>query len=318
MRILVLFAAALLTACQIKPTETRTTTEPSAEVSASDVLAKNPVILDARAPLDYGVSHVPGAINVGWMDFTLPGGRKGLLDPDDFALARRLALWGVDPETPVLVIGFGPRGDGAEGWIGWMLKSLGVKTVHLGTPAQYRGQIPRGESRPANKPMWKPTVRAELRATPAEGRAYLAGPSSNVRPMTKARVKALQGAALPPSMPRRRVVLDVRSTDEIKALPLALFGWTGVTAAIPWRDFFGEDGRPTPAAKTRLAGVGLKTDDEILVVSENGLEGGAVAFALDAIGFERPIALNAGLRGIGAPAAGAAKPESTAKPKGRK
>ena len=97
--------AFVLSACQIKPTDVVNTTESSLQNAAAAVLSKHPVILDSRSPLDFGVSHVPGAINVAWTDFTQPGAKqKGLLDSDEFALARRIALWGINPETPVLVI----------------------------------------------------------------------------------------------------------------------------------------------------------------------------------------------------------------------
>lgn len=283
----------LSSACQIKPTEVRNTTNLTFQEAAAEILSKHPVILDTRAPLDFGVSHVPGAINVGWMDFTQPGAKqKGLLDPDDFALARRLALWGIDPQTPVLVIGEPGRAE--PGWVAWMLRSLGVKTVNTGTPAVYRGQIPRPEMGPENKPMWKPDVRTEIRATPSEGRAFLRGPGVTGTIVTKAGASSLGVPAGAQS--RRRAVLDVRTEEQRKALPLKLFGWTATTVEAPWTDFF-RDGI-NGAGMAVLSGKGLTRNDEILVVSENGLEGGAVTYALDVLNW-RVKNLDAGLRGLG-------------------
>src|SRR5690606_23898321 len=122
-------------------------------------LEKKPVLLDAREPLDFSVSHAPGAISVNWRDFSKTGGtEQGWLLDDEFSMARRLSLWGIDPDTPVLVLGYGHDGKGEEGRIAWMLKYLGIKDVHIAHWRVIRATIPRESSPPKNKPIWKPNV----------------------------------------------------------------------------------------------------------------------------------------------------------------
>lgn len=300
---LALIACGMLVACQAKPpTEIVNTTQSDKltfEQSAEKILAANPVILDTRSPLDFGVTHVPGAINVAWTDFTVPGAKvKGLLDPDDFALARRLALWGIDPQRPVLVMG-DDKTAGEAGWVAWMLRSLGVKTVNTGTPKYYRGQIPRPEGAPENKPMWKPDVRTDLRATPAEGREFLKGPATTGgRTSSKARSRALQGAPLPFEFPRKKFVIDLRSEAERKALPLTLFGWKREPLTMKMEWFWGPLGINAMVVD-ELKNHEITRESEILVVSESGLESGAAVYALDVLGFPHARNLIAGVRGLG-------------------
>lgn len=294
-------ASSFLISCQQAPTKIReTVASPDEPASAESILAARPVILDVRRPLDYGVSHVPGAINVRWEDFQPAGARKrGLVDPDSFGLARRLALWGIEPERPVLVIGDGLQGHGEEAWVGWLLRTLGVKTVTLGTPRTFRGQLPRDQGTPENKPVWKPEVRTELLATPDEGGAFLRGPSVANQPWTRARSKALQVAPRPFEPLVRRVVLDVRSIDERTKLPLKTSGWSGPVAEIAWTDFFTLAMAPNPSVPEKLTAAGLGPTDEILVVSEEGLESAGVTYALDLLKFGKPRNLTGGLRGLG-------------------
>lgn len=277
-----LAALMLLVGCQMKPTEVHQIAGPTqAPVSIpTRVLAQHPIVLDTRAPLEFAVSHLPGAISVVWTDFTAPGSPlKGQLDPDDFALARRMALWGITPETPVLVIGAGPKGHGEEGWVGWLLLSLGVKTVDVGSPTAYRGTIPRDDGPPENKPMWKPVVREGLRLTPEEGKNFLRGMPIHGEPLSRSRRQALGGVPTAALM-QRRVVLDVR--DQSMRAPLALksFGWTGVVVEMEWQKFFLENGLPNPDALNLIKAAGIMENDDVLVVSGEGLASGAVTYVL--------------------------------------
>lgn len=293
-------AMVFLVSCQTSPTKVRETVEsPDEPLSAEKVLEARPAVLDVRKALDFGVSHVPGAINVRWEDFAPAGARKkGLVDPDDFALARRLALWGIDPDRPVLIIGDGLKGQGEEAWVGWLFRYLGVKRVTLGVPSVYRGQIPRQQGAPENRPMWKPDPRTALLATPEQGLAFLTGPSVANPPWSRARSSALQGAELPSEPLIRRVVLDVRTPEERAKLPLKTSGWTGATVEIGWREFFLETMQPRREVLNQLRAARLDGTEEILVVSENGLESGAAAYALDVLHFGKPKNLTGGLRGL--------------------
>ncbi|MBX2986878.1 MAG: hypothetical protein KF802_03185 [Bdellovibrionaceae bacterium] len=295
-----------LVACQMQPTRVRETPQPvppggqeDAATFVTRVLAQKPVILDVQAPMDYGISHVPGAINTRWEDFSPSGGKSHALDPDHFALARRLALWGLDPGTPVLVVGMGPEGRGEEGRMAWMLRFLGVKQVETGSIRLFRGQIPReDESRPENKPSWKPATRDELEIAPAEffKRALS---KTRIAVPTKARAQALQGGGAPVNPEPARVILDVRHPAEQKVKPLSVLAPQWPVVIFPWRGLYDEFGRVRCAGTQDLAKQGVREGQEILVVDEDGVAAAAVGFALDVCGFGKPRVLSTGLRGLG-------------------
>lgn len=280
--------ASLLVGCQSPQTRSQSTEgaliDPKAE--AARVLALDPVILDARSPLDYGISHVPGAVNVVWSDFGRPGGRDaGVLDPDHFGLARRLALWGITPEKPVLVVGaVGERDQGEAGRVAWMLRFLGVNDVHVGSEALYRGSIPRGVSRPRNETSWIPSIRAGLEVSVADFLAKSAAPRrSGIT--TKARANALGGLVVPTPPEQDRVILDVRDETEVAAIPSEHLKIKIVR--LSWRKFFTEDGRVRADSSRLVVEAGVREGAELLVISEEGVKGAAATFALERAGWSR-------------------------------
>ena len=99
------FCLAAIFSCQTTPTKGINQGQVAVEESQDPIrsfLKLKPVILDARNPLDFSVSHAPGAISAQWQDFNkVQPGHRGLLQEDELAIARRLSLWGIDPETPV-------------------------------------------------------------------------------------------------------------------------------------------------------------------------------------------------------------------------
>lgn len=256
------------------------------KTEAARVLALEPVILDARSPLDYGVSHVPGAINVVWSDFGRPGARDaGVLDADHFGLARRLALWGIAPEKPVLVVGgAGERDQGEAGRVAWMLRYLGVGEVYVGSESVYRGTIPRGATRPRNETSWIPSVRAELEISVADFLAKASAPRrSGIT--TRARAKALGGLVVPEPPTQDRVILDVRDDAENLEIPTQHLKIKLVR--VPWRRFFLADGRPLPEAGRLLTEAGVGEGVELLVISEEGVKSAAATYALERAGRTR-------------------------------
>lgn len=277
--ILLISVLIFVSGCQQKPTTVRETTAPAAVEDpasfAARILNERPIILDVQSPIDFGLSHVPGAINARWEDFTLPGPRKtGALDPDRFAVARRLALWGINPETTVVVVGMGPEGLGEEGRVGWMLRLLGVKKVETGSIRLFRGQIPReNEGRPADKTIWKPVSRDQLEFSAGEFRKLLAE-------------KNVTG---------NRWVLDVRHFNELKKDAL---GFTGQVVRGSWRDFYDQVGRGKCSVVDQLVAKGVSAQSEIIIVGEDGVGAAAAGFVLDSCGFGKPRVLSTGLKGL--------------------
>jgi thiosulfate/3-mercaptopyruvate sulfurtransferase len=144
--ILVLFLglSVALSACQQVPTVVTTENKTILvnEPSVRKLVTEETVLVDARSPFEFGLSHIPGSINLQWQDFSIPGSpNQGFLDLDKFKLARRLAFVGIDPETPVLILGLGAKGDGAEGRLAWMFKFLGISKVTTASYDLMRAQM---------------------------------------------------------------------------------------------------------------------------------------------------------------------------------
>ncbi|WP_373997669.1 rhodanese-like domain-containing protein [Bdellovibrio bacteriovorus] len=265
--VLTLISLVLFLGCQQQPTKV-VSEEPvmGESVTAEKLIKGNPVILDARPAFEFNLLHVPGAINVRWEDFSSQNPKsRGLLQGDLFALARRLSLIGVDPDTKVLVLGKGPQGAGEEGRIAWTLKVLGVKEVYTVIHNSYREMNTTREVPPVqNKPYWKPVVQDDLAVD-----------------FKTFKNQALNGG-------NGIVILDVRSSQEFALRSLAQM--TEVKAPvlnIDWTEFFGEKGLPDRKIERLLSEKNIGKDTRILVISNHGVRSGAVTYALQYFGFKK-------------------------------
>lgn len=259
----------LLMGCQQLPTKV-TSQEPlmGENVTAETLMKENPVILDARPAFEFNLAHAPGAINVRWEDFSQQSARsRGLLQSDLFSLARRLSLVGVNPETPVVVLGKGSQGGGEEGRIAWTLKVLGVKSVYTLLHTSYREMnlnANRDVPPVQNKPYWKPVVAEELTVDLKSFKAEVTQADKAV------------------------VVLDVRSAQEFALRNIS--GSKSVKASVvnmEWREFFGEKGLPVKTVERALYEKGISKDTKVLVISNHGVRSGAVVYALNYLGFKK-------------------------------
>lgn len=261
-----LFWAAIFifTSCQHQPTVTTSQSEPqSKDKWAVQLITPETVILDTRNPFEFSSNRIPGSINIQWSDFTFQSPEtRGVLMTDSYALARRLALWGIDPKTPVLVVGNGPRGRGEEGRVAWMLLHLGVNKIQTARFDLFRARVaePGEEKPPANKPYWMPGDQTAREVTWADFQRAL---------QEKKKIR----------------FLDVRTPENYKKELL----WS--TAAKfehrPWYEFFTPEGRVNTQMLSLLDSAGWKMDEEIIVISEDGVSSGAVTYALDQLGFNR-------------------------------
>lgn len=254
--------------CQQLPTKV-TVQEPlqSATLTAEDLRKTNGVIIDARPAFDFNMAHAPGAINIAWQDFSRPEPQaKGLLQNDTYAIARRLSLVGIDPETSVIVLGKGAAGAGEEGRIAWILKYLGVKSVYTLNVSAFR-ELNNNPNKQAplvkNKPYWKPVL------------------DENILVDTKIFKEKVAGDVF---------VIDVRSANEY-ALPQTVRGkWkTQKVYNIPWTEFFKKDGLVQASVQKKLDESGIKKTDEVILISNQGVRSGAVSFALKQLGYVKPM-----------------------------
>lgn len=252
--------------CQLKPTKI-TEQEPviSESATAESLMKGSPVVLDVRAPFEFNLAHVPGAINVRWEDFSQNNPKsRGLLQNDLYALARRLALIGIDPSSRVLVLGKGAQGMGEEGRIAWTLQVLGVKDVHTLLHTSYREMNTNREIPPTqNKPYWKPTVDETLTVSAKDFKS-IAQEEPNV------------------------VILDVRLAEEFGLRNLSsVAGIKAKVIHISWTEFFNNKGLAKRDLEPWLAEKGINKDTKILVISNHGVRSGGVTYVLRSRGYSQ-------------------------------
>lgn len=284
MKYFILALALMLTSCGHKAT--KGTSESPVVAKKESQKAKvtgDTVILDVRPAFDFNMAHLPGSINVVWEDFSRrPPDARGLIEKDLHPIARRLALIGVDPQTPVLIVGKGLAGKGEEGRVAWTLESLGVQNIQIANVEDFRERRESKESK--NKNFWTPQLNESLVISWAELRSKIEGTSY---PQTKARRKAL-GAVPLPVKDENYVVIDVRSKEEFsidnlnKRTPRA-FRFEN----IDWREFYTENMDPNPAMVKLLNDKGITQMTEVILISNHGVRSGAVTWALQKLGYKK-------------------------------
>ncbi len=286
MRILlmVLVTSFVFTGCQQKQTKVTSQEAVIGEsITAEKLMKQKPVILDVRPSFEFNLAHVPGAINVRWEDFSRPEAKnRGLLQNDLFALARRLSLIGIDPETKVVVLGKGREGNGEEGRVAWTLKVLGVQQVYTLLHTSYRQLNPREIPAPVkNKPYWKPQVDEDLTVHLAEFRAYATGKVDKTNFSPRYGYKPIEAV-------ENLVILDVRSSQEFAQRNLSQFkDVKAKVVSMEWRELFDAANLPSKKAVELLAAKGVLKNNIIFVISNHGVRSGAATYALQYLGFGR-------------------------------
>jgi thiosulfate/3-mercaptopyruvate sulfurtransferase len=263
-----------LAACQNKPTKITESPPPQAWAARMTETTKKPlklsdntVVLDSRSDFDYGLAHWSSSVHFTW-EKLVQDAHKPWLMIDARSAQRKLALLGIQPKTPVVVIGYGHKGAGDEGRLAWMLLYYGINDVqtvsvdgldvyftHQETPARKNSEI------------WDTPARSDL----------IIGKDD-----------FLQLATSPRQQGKHTVyIIDVRSKEEY-------FNRTDQNSETPdlhalqidWHEFFGDDGRPVKSIRSKLHDIGVKNDDEVVLISGHGSRSAAAAYALIALGFK--------------------------------
>jgi thiosulfate/3-mercaptopyruvate sulfurtransferase len=284
MKHLILAVALILASCAPKPTKVSSEIPVVARKEAQkSKLTVETVILDVRTPFEFNLSHIPGSVNVAWEDFSRRAPEdRGLIEKNLHPMARRLALIGIDPQASVLVVGKGLLGKGEEGRVAWTLESLGIQNIQLASVEDFREHRDAAEIK--NKNFWTPQMDLSMSISWDELRAKIEG---SAYPRTKARSKALGGAALP-LKDENYVVIDVRSPEEYsidnlnKRTPRT-FRFDN----IDWREFFTENLDPNPAILKILNDKGVSQMTEIDLISNHGVRSGSVTWALRKLGYKK-------------------------------
>jgi len=276
--------AFILVGCQLSPTKTKDSRSVPRESFAKGHLkpieiSDKTVLLDARAAFEYGLSHVPGSIRVGWEDFTEGGSqRSGILVRDLNKATKKLALLGITKDTPVVVIGKGREGNGEEGRLAWTLHFLGVKNVQTVHIAYFRGKLTQSETEPReNAPDWKPEERESELIPLDEIKKYM--------------------VARNPHDEKRLQLIDVRPQEEYFAK--STDGTTYLSPEmpavnVPWSEFIDHMGRPDSKIVQKLKAIGIGENDRILLISQKGARSAAALLALYELGYRNVAHFNGG------------------------
>lgn len=257
---LVVLFVLILAGCALSPTKIFQQNEVQRKTDL--VLESAGVVIDARPAFKFSLGSVPGALNLDWESFSQQGkNNQGYLDQDLFFIARRLASYGISPNTSVLVLGEATSGSGQEGRLVWMLKYLGVKNVKWDHIDNYRRDSVGVTSPPHESvPVWKPVVDESLSCDLAD------------------LVAASKMVSLSPP-----IVIDVRSAKEY----LADSSQLPAVINIPWTDMIDAKGRPKRDLKEKMIQMGFKQDTKYFVISNNGLRSAYALMVLRDIGYEK-------------------------------
>ena len=261
-------ACFFLSACQLAPTKTseheRRELSPLIEKTSRPLeITDKTVVLDARSAFDYGLNHIGNSIGFAWENLA-ENASTGEVMRDNHKAALRLSLVGIDPKTPVVVVGYGSNGGGEEGRLGWNLLYLGLQDVQVSDVDTFRkAWTQKPTPAPANAPVWKAAPHA----------AYVIGKKAFLKLALDAKSQ----------MKNRTQIVDVRSAGEYaKESPQKI---DISTLHIPWKEFYTATGRPDPNLKKKILALGIREDDRIVLVSNYGVRSGAAAYALMALGF---------------------------------
>jgi thiosulfate/3-mercaptopyruvate sulfurtransferase len=273
------FLAALMLAlggCQSKPTKAYETSQakikdvPGEKNAELPQIGKGTVIVDARPAFDFSLSHINGAINLRWDEFTQQKDPfRGLLDADLFFHARRLARLGIGPDTPVIVVGRGQQGKGEEGRLAWTLKYLGLKNVKFAHIDVFDRPQVREEAPPKEPvPIWKPVLEDSLMVDRA----------------------VVMKRAMRTSTDSNTIIIDVRPPSEYlgKAATRLSNPPPDLGAInIPWNEFITHQGTANLNIKEMLLQVEITPDKEIIVLSNGGIESATATLVLRELGFTK-------------------------------
>lgn len=233
------------------------------------VIDEHVFVIDARSPFDYNVAHIPQSVNIQWQEFSRSGAiNRGLLSEDLFKEARRLALKGLTPKTPVIIVGNGLEGSGEEGRLAWTLLYLGFENVQFASHNYFK-KIPltSKETPPkTNVPVWKPQFIESLLVDVKEVKQIISNPQS---------------------LKEQVFIIDVRTEKEFFRRQGDLsYEFPDINAIhIPWTQFITEYGRPNFKIKNDLKDLGIFISSRVIVISHQGLRSGAVAAALTSMGY---------------------------------
>lgn len=230
--------------------------------------------VDARPHRQYARGHIPGAVRLGWDEFT-PSGTwvpTGLLADDREESAERLSALGLSDDQWIIVVGDPLDGAGEDGRIAWMLADLGH---------------PRTSVLDGGWPLWVAEGRAvSRRRVTLEPGTFVAGEGADT---------SIEGEELMRwlSDPRRkgRKILDVRSHGEYIGDDGVVLrtrrGHIPTAKNLPFRDLLDEKGRVLSAegVRAKLETVGVTPEDTVALYCTGGVRSAHTWWVLRSAGY---------------------------------
>lgn len=272
MRFVLLIVVFVLAACQSQPTRVSET-----QIRQFDVLIEKTskplelndqtVVLDTRSSFDYGLNRISGSLHFPWDSLAEdPAGKKGEVLRDRRKAALRLALQGLEPKTPVVVVGYA-NGRGEAGRLAWNLLLFGFHDVQTANVDVFRKTFTRTPTPPAkNVNPWKIQERANLQIGGDEFQKLARDPKGRLG--------------------SRTFIIDVRSEKEYFNKDEKSPHAPDINAInVSWTEFYTKQGRPDEKIVARLGAVGIEPGDRVILVSQRGVRSAAAAYALIALGF---------------------------------
>lgn len=228
---------------------------------------ENTVFIDTRKAFSYSLSHIESAININHEDFQQKREHlNGMLDDRFYFHARRLSRYGIDIDTPVLVLGNGSAGHAEEAWLAWYFSYLGIKNVGFSLESLVKAKRNSDLPPPVDsKRPWKPQFQSNLRMD-----------QKGLAKIIKLNKKEKSGY----------LVIDVLTDKEFYSGKSELWSKYDLKFIhIPWTEFFDDQFKPNKDIFTKLVSVGFHPSKKIIVVSNKGQRSAAVTMALQKLGF---------------------------------
>ncbi len=279
--------------CQAQPT--KITETKSVQTNFEEIrtkLNKNTVILDTRDAVEFYVSKVPGSILVEWKDFSVPNmeGAQGVLDIDPLNITRRLALWGIGPESEVIVLGKvfdkDQKQEAKFGRVAWMLKEMGVMNVKTFNYELFKREVfGLQEAPPVNKDTWMPVVDTRSEIKFDEFQRIIYPFNYRFKFYTLSRLDEKAGLRVGRFKNSKIHFIDVRSAKEFNDVSLKSLDASFPLENIPWEQFYTPEGIVNFEFKKNLKAKGILEEDVIILISNHGVRSGAATFALREMGY---------------------------------
>lgn len=276
MRFVFLIAAIVMAGCQTQPTKVSETQVRQFDVLLDKTtkpleLSDSTVVLDTRSSFDYGLNRISGSIHFPWENLAEDSsGKKGEVLKDRHKAALRLALQGLDPKTPIVVVGYGvPAGSrGEAGRLAWNLLLFGFHDVQTANVEVFRKTFTQSPTPAAkNVPIAKIDERSDVLINGEEFSKLAQDPKGR--------------------MASRTFIIDVRSEKEYLNKDEKTPHAPDINSInVEWTEFYTKQGRPDPRIVSKLGAVGIGSKDRVILVSQRGVRSGAAAYALLALGFQ--------------------------------